>query len=431
MTILIAILALSLLIIIHEVGHFTAAKLAGIRVLEFSLFMGPKLISRKKGETEYSIRLIPIGGYVRMEGEEEASDDERAYNKKPILTRAAVLAAGPLANLLVAFIIVIVLISSVGYSTRVLDRMDPYSPAAAANLQPGDEIISYDGRAIYQPSDIMLFLFGSKGKTAVVEYKRPGLDGIQKTTISPEIIEKNRYMLGYSPRTSSGEGWNEVAGIEQNANAAKEGLRVGDKILKLNGTPVTNLRDIRAFLKVNKGDPVRVTVDRNGTLQDITITPVRDNNEEQYDTGFTFKAGKGDLLTSAKQSVIYIYSLSREVYYSLAWLITGKVSPSQLSGPIGIVTTIGEVVQLSPTFIDKLLNLLSVMSFISINLGLFNLIPFPALDGSKLLLLAVEAVRRKALPPEKEALISLVGFAVLIMLMIFTVYNDILKLTTQ
>lgn len=431
MTILIAILALSFLIIVHELGHFSVAKLTGIKVLEFSLFMGPKLLSTKRGETEYSIRLVPIGGFVRMEGEEEASEDERAFNKKPVLTRAAVIVAGPLANLLAAFIIVLVINSFSGYWTTALNTTDEFSPAAEAGLQSGDRIVTYDGNKIYHPSDLSLFLFGTKGAPVEIEYVREGLPGVQKTMITPEILEANRYMLGYSPRTSSGEGWNEVAGIVEGAPAATEGLKAGDKIIGLNGEAVNSSRDIRAFLKENRDQRVRVTVQRGEELQELEITPMRDSNEEQYNVGVTFVMERGNILAAASNSVTYIYSLSRNVYYSLAWLITGKISLAQLSGPVGIVSTIGDVVQMSPTFVDKMLNLLSVMSFISINLGLFNLIPFPALDGSKLLLLAIEAVRKKALPPEKEAFISLVGFVLLIMLMIFTVYNDVLRLATK
>jgi regulator of sigma E protease len=429
MQIVIAILALSILIIVHELGHFTVAKLTGIKVLEFSLFMGPQLVSIKKGETVYSVRLIPLGGFVRMEGEEEASEDDRAFNRQPLKARAAVIAAGPAMNLLVAFIIILALNITLGYRTAVIDKIDPTSPAYEAGIRPGDRIVSYDNKAIYHPNDIYLMLFGSKGKPVNITVRRG--DSEVPLRLVPEVFEKNRYILGYVPKTAYGPGWNEVASVNTDSQAYAAGLRQGDRILKLNGRDVTSHRDIRSILKENKGKPIAVTIERGGAEIPLTITPVRDNNEEQYELGaVSFVAEKGGIIKSVSYSASYAFSISRNVYYSLAWLVSGRISPAQLSGPVGIVASIGDVVQMSPTVTDKLLNLLSLMAFISINLGLFNLIPFPALDGSKLILLGLEAIRKKAIPPEKEALISLVGFVLLIMLMLFTTYNDIIRRVT-
>ena len=143
----------------------------------------------------------------------------------------------------------------------------------------------------------------------------------------------------------------------------------------------------------------------------------------------SFKHLKGGVVETFKQSAAYSFSIARTVAYSLSWLITQRVSLKEMSGPVGIVTAIGDVVHYSPTFMDKLLNLMNFTALISINLGLFNLIPFPALDGSKLIILAIEGIRRKALPPEREAIISLVGLALLVMLMIFATFNDVLRMT--
>ena len=425
MLIVVAILALSFLIIVHELGHFAVAKWSDVKVLEFSLFMGPKLFSIKRGETLYSIRAIPLGGFVRMEGEEETSDDARAYNRKPLLTRAAVIIAGPVMNLVVAIIILVIIVTATGYRTTGIRKVEPTSPAYEAGLQAGDTILKYDNRKILHPADIYLFLFGSGGKPADVVIQRG--NETKTIKITPEVLQKNRYILGFTPKESYGEGSNVIEAVSENPATNIDKFKADDKIIALNGVPVSNGREIRSFLKQSKGESINVTVLRGTEEKNLAIKPVIDNNEEQFDIGVDFLGEKSGIFGSVKHSIIYAASISRNVYYSFVWLITGRVSLSQLSGPVGIVTTIGDVVQQSPTFVDKLLNLFSLMAFIGINLGLFNLIPIPALDGSKLLFIAIEGIRKKAIPPEKEALISMVGFVLLIALMIFTTYNDILR----
>ncbi len=427
MSILVAILALSFLIVVHEFGHFIVAKLSGIKVLDFSLFMGPKLFSFRKGETLYSIRLIPLGGYVRMEGEEQKSDDLRAYNNKPVLVRAAVIAAGPVMNIITAIILITIITSVAGYSTNEVDFVAPTTAAAEARIQAGDRIVSYDNKKVYHPNDIGLFVYGTKGKPVNVEIERNN----EKRTVvvKPETIPAERYILGFGPQKGYGEGSNAVKTVQEDSDAFKAGLKPGDVITRLNDMPIENNRQIRDFMAVNKGNAVNVTIDRGGEEEVLKITPIVTKGQEMYEVGMDFKSTKSGLVSTVKNSAIYAYALSRNVYYSLAWLVTGKVSLDQMSGPVGIVNAIGDVVEMSPTLSDRILNLLNVVAFISINLGLFNLIPFPALDGSKLILLAVEGIRRKAIPPEKEAFISLIGLVLLVMLMIFATYNDILRLS--
>ncbi len=427
MQIILAIVALSFLIIVHEFGHFIVAKLSGIKVHEFSLFMGPKLFGVMKGETLYSVRLIPLGGFVRMEGEEQASEDERAFNRKPLLVRAAVIAAGPVMNLIVAVVIIAVITSFTGFNTTKVSNVFKGSPAYNSGLKAGDVLVSYDGKRVYQPMDIFSFLFASKGKTAAAEILRDGKT--LSLSITPEVIQGNRYILGFGAKEPYGENSNVVSSVGQNTPAEKAGLKPGDEITKLNDKTISTKQDISNYLKENRDKPVAITVLRNGSAVRLNeIVPVQEKGQEQYDLGVLFSHEYGSGFTVVKQSFFYCYSTARSVYYSLAWLITGTVSLNQMMGPVGIVSTIGDVVKQSPTVLDIVLNLLSITAFISINLGIFNLIPFPALDGSKLLLLLIEGIRRKAIPPEKEAFISMVGLVLLILLMIFATSNDIMRI---
>lgn len=426
MQIIIAILALSFLIIIHELGHFTVAKLSGIKVHEFALFMGPKIFSVQKGETTYSLRAVPIGGYVRMEGEEQASEDSRAFNKKPIPIRMAVIAAGPIMNILVAILFAYIVFSFSGYNSTIVAPIQHDSPAYQAGIREGDKILKYNGKSIYNPIDVDLFMLGSKGQPKDIEVLRGNTT--QKLKIIPEIMPKNRYLLGFGPAGPSGEKSRTIESIVKDSGASKAGLQKGDIITKFNGVDLKDGKAIRDYLEKNNGKELNVTVIRNGKEINRNLTPIKGKNPESYNTGLAFKHLKGGFIETIKQSAVYSFSISRSVYYSLSLLITQKVSLNEVSGPVGIVTVIGDVVKSSPTFMDKFLNLLTLTSLISINLGLFNLIPFPALDGSKIIILAIEAIRRKALPPEREAIISLVGLTILVMLMIFTTFNDVFKL---
>lgn len=426
MNILIALLALSFLIIVHEFGHFIVAKLSGIKVQEFALFMGPKLFGIQRGETLYSIRSIPLGGYVKMEGEEEASEDSRAYNKKPVLVRAAVIAAGPVMNLITALVIIFIITSTTGYHTTKIGIIDTTSASAQAGLMKGDTVVSYGDKRVYNMMDLQVFMLYNKGKPVDVKYIRDGKEG--HVTVAPEIIPKNRYIIGFSPKVAFGEGSNIVGAVSPDSSAYQAGLRQNDKIIMLNSTKITNNKEIRDFMNKNADAPVKITVLRDNKTETFEAKPMMDKNEEQYNIGFGFIDAPASFKNSFKESVIYSYAISRNIYYQLLGLITGVFSMSQMSGPVGLVSAIGDVVEQSPSKILAILNLLNFSALISINLGIFNLIPFPALDGSKLLILAIEGIRKKALPPEKEAFITMIGFVLLIMLMIFATSNDILRM---
>lgn len=426
MQILLAIIALSFLIIIHELGHFTVAKLSGIKVQEFSLFMGPKLFSFKKGETDYSFRLIPLGGYVRMEGEEQASEDERAFNKKPVLIRMAVIAAGPITNLIAALLILAVIFSFTGYSTNKLAEMPSDSVAAKAGLVAGDKIISFDNKTVMHPMDLAIFSYESKDRPVKIGYVREGKSYV--TTVTPKKIEAQKlYRLGISTEAVEGENSNVIAQVANKTPAQKSGLQAGDRIIAMNNTTVSSKQDIDRFMRENGEKMLKITVLRNGAQEVTMLTPMVVEQPEQYDLGMEFGGDKDGILPTIGAAFTYTVSTVRSVFYSILWLITGTVSLNQLMGPVGIVSTIGSAVQ-QPTLGLMLVYLFNLVAFLSINLGIMNLIPFPALDGSKILLLAVEGIRKKAIPPEKEAMISMVGFVLLIMLMIFATYNDIARL---
>ncbi len=426
MSILVALVALSLLILIHELGHFIAAKAVGIKVLEFSMFMGPKLFSFTKGETTYSLRLIPMGGYVKMEGEEESSDDARAFSKQSVGKRALVIGAGPFMNILSAFIFAIIFITPTGFYTNKVTELTDNSPLKQAGVEIGDHFLSYGGKKIYDPAaDLNVFMYGEDGRDKELIYFDTSNNQKVTKIITPGRTE-TRFRLGFTAKVAGDEGTNIIEMIETDSPLQKAGIKRGDKIIKLDDTEVKNTQEIITYLNVtraNKSEPIKITVDRDGKI--TTFDNIQPFSDFQYTLGVNLEHKKGTFGEVLKASYRYSVSTIRNVLISLKWLFNGTVSFKELSGPVGIIGTVGSVVETKQPASDIILNLIYLCSFISINLGIMNLIPFPALDGSMLLILLIEKIRGKPLPQEKVGMISMVGFVLLIFVLIATLFNDI------
>mgnify|MGYP006288727527 CR=1 FL=1 len=412
------ILALSFLIIVHETGHFTVAKLSGIKVLEFSLFMGPQLFSFKKGETLYSIRAFPIGGYVKMEGEEEASDDDRAYNKKPVWIRSAVILAGPLMNIVLGIVLFYILVSMRGFTTTELQIVPEDSALKRANLEPGDRIVEFDNKKVYTDLDIGLFNIVNKKEEVNLKVVKKDTGKLEEMNVKLDALDAPQYLLGVSidkdlPNI-----------VSKDSGKFKE----KDKIIKLNNNDVENIKQIRSFMAKNGTKTVTVTIERDGEKVVFEVKPRENIFYGVHTLGDAqYKVEKGNAIQDLKNSFISSYSAVRYIYYNVVFLVSGKVSFSEMAGPVGIVDVIGTQVEETETTNEKIITLLFFIALITINLGLVNLVPFPALDGSKIVILGVEAIRRKPISPEKEAAITAVGLVLLIGLLIFVTYNDILR----
>lgn len=343
MRFILAILIFSLIIIFHELGHFLFAKKCGVKVNEFTLGLGPTLISWGKGETKYCLKLLPFGGSCVMEGEDEESDSDRAFGQKSLWERFQIVFAGPLFNFILAFILSVVYIGAVGVNdTRITDVMEGF-PAEKAGLEAGDEIISINGYRVHFYNEISMYTFLNSDKDSyVIVYKRDGEKFT--TTITPEYSE---------------ESGRKLLGITKDADYKK-------------------------------------------------LSPL------------------GVLEYSA-------YQIKYEIYMtvsSLKLLATRQVSLDDVSGPVGVVTTISDVYTQSASsgVFYIFVNLTSIAILLTANLGVMNLLPFPALDGGRILLMIIEGIRGKKMNPEIENGINLVGFAMLMMLMLVVMYNDIAKL---
>ena len=426
MSIILTILAFNFIIIVHELGHFLLARWNGIKVLEFSLFVGPKLWSTKKGDTEYSLRLIPILAYVQMEGEEETSDDVNAFSNKSVWARMAVVAGGPFANLLSALAILVIVFSIIGFRTTELEEVEIKSPAYTAGLRESDKVVSYNGKKVYLPSDLVQFAYIDRGESATITVLR---DGVKKDVeVAPLVINQNRYILGFEAEKTAGVSSTIIKSTTEGAPAQKAGLKKGDNIVAIDGNKVDSLYDIIEYLDEVKENEIELTIIRNNEEIKVPITPKLVKGKLAVNLGVSFKESKPGIVGVVGHSLKYIWANVRNVGYSLKWLCTGKVALSQMSGPVGIVTVMNDATKEGINFKEKIIDLLSMTAYIDIAIGATNLIPFPALDGNKLLLLMLEVIRKKPISPEKEGNISLVGLAVLMVLMLITTSNDIFSI---
>lgn len=338
-SILIAILVFGFLIFIHELGHYIAARAFKVGIKEFAIGMGPKIISRtsKKTGIVYSLRLLPIGGFVSMVGEDEESDDESALNCKPVWQRLIITVAGAVMNIVVGLIITCVLVAS------------------SASL----------------------------GSTTIADF------------------------------------------AEENALSESTGLKVGDRIVKINDES-THISYELVYAIMREGyEPVDVTLVRDGNkivVENVTFPKIEAEGVVFGSADFRVYAEAKTVLNVIRHAYYQCGASIRLIWQSLLDFVTGRYGVEQLSGPVGVTSQIGDAAN------QGIMSLLSLSSIIALNLGIFNLIPFPALDGGRIVFLLIELVRRKPIKPEYEGYVHFAGIVLLMMLMVFVTYKDLMKL---
>ena len=346
-TIALAILFFGVIIIIHEFGHFICAKLFKVRVNEFSIGMGPAIFKKQKGETQYSLRALPIGGYVSMEGEDEESEDERAFNKKKVWQRIIIVVAGATMNLILGLVIMAITLSA-----------------------------------------------------------------------STDLIGTNTIKEFYPTAVSNQQG----------------GLKEGDKFLKIDGHAVWSERDLSFLMSRSDNGVFNFTVERNGEKVELNNVAFKTEDVEYngktvtmitYD--FVIVGEKPTFKNVFVNSFTQSASIVRTVWLSLFDVVTGRYGMSELAGPVGTVDIIADVAQ-SAAEEHNFEQLLFIMALITINIGVANLLPLPALDGGRLMFLIIEGIRRKPVNRKYEGYIHAAGLALLLLLMVFVTYNDIVRI---
>lgn len=428
MKILIAIIIFSAIILFHEFGHFLFAKLNGISVTEFSLGMGPRLWSFQKGETRYSLKLLPLGGSCAMVGED--TDEEEipgSFNAASVWSRISVVAAGPIFNFILAFVLAVIIVGFVGYDPAEVLEVDKNSAAAEAGLQNGDIITEYDGYHVDLAKDLYVYMYLNdlnEGDTVSLKVRRDGMT--ETISYTPDVSV--RYLLGFNRSDASSM---TVESLIDGMPLQEAGLQPGDTITAINGVEIADGEAYDAYLAEHplSSEPVEITYDRDGLDYTATITPKEYRTPQlgfSYNLGYTKTSG----LQILKYGALEIKYMIRTTLLSLKELVTGQLGFQNLSGPVGVVDAIGTTYEESKSegILMLWMNMLNMAVLLSANLGVMNLLPLPALDGGRLVFLIIEAIRKKPINREIEGRIHFAGLMAFMVLMVVVMYNDILKI---
>ncbi len=433
-SIILSIIILGILVLVHEFGHFILAKKNGIFVKEFSIGFGPRIVSKvAKSGTRFSWKAIPFGGSCIMlgalEDDSEENDDERSFDKKSVWARMSVVLAGPVFNFFLAFVLAVIVIGSVGYDPAYITSVEEGSPAYEAGLKKGDVITNYNGTAIDFGREIYLEEFihpiTSDSKAINLVVKRDGKK--QKVSITPS--EYTYYQMGLSYYATDEPA--KIMEVVEGSALEKAGLQEDDVITSINGVKIASGKELNEYFEKNSvgKEPVTITYSHRGG-KEVSVE-VKPTQKKSFSTGFSYNLSnkKASVGETIKYSFAELKYQIVSVFKSIGYLFSGKGSLDMLSGPVGIVDVVNTTYQISAPagFLATLINILSIVILLSANLGVINLLPIPALDGGKFLLLIIEAIRRKPIPKKYEGVITTIGAVLIILLAIVVLVNDVTK----
>lgn len=439
--ILIGVLLFELIIFIHEFGHFITAKKSGIKVNEFSLGMGPKIFSFGKGETKYSLRIFPIGGFCAMEGEDEESPEPRAFNNAKVWKRMIVVIAGAVMNIILGFVLMfVVVVQQDAYSSTEVQSFPATSFSSCTGLQSGDVIKEINGYGISTSMDFNYPISTAELKTvdgSTLEiYKEDCGNNLYNMAVS--LVQDKNNKLSDEQVSKVNELLSKSTIEIVKAKSKEDAFSVYENYYK-EINDACGIKDYKVEKIVEKETRKRYTADilveRNGeekllkNVQFFTYT-TKDNSDPQVSIDFYVKPIEKTFGSVISQTFKQTISTCKMIYASLGGLLTGKFGLKDMSGPIGIASAVTTVASesLSSGFISAVNSIIYVMMIITVNLGLFNMLPFPALDGGRFVFLIIEAIRGKSVPRKVEAIVNGIGMGLLILLMILITANDIFKL---
>jgi regulator of sigma E protease len=429
------VFVLGVLVFVHELGHFLAAKRVGIKVLKFQLGFNPTIISFRRGDTEYGIGALPLGGYVKMAGEnpEDARtghDDE--FLSKSKWERFQVLIMGPLMNLALAVLLLAVVLYQGAEVPIYLDQpavvgaVSPDSPAAKADIRQGDLILTVAGRTVSTWEQFTIAVGTRPNREVTVTLQRQGRELARQVT--PIASPDSKYEIGdigvrpnahpHVPRVTPGE------------PAERAGIRPGDVILAINGEPIALPSQLVTIIGRNTGNEITVAVRRDGKRLEIPVVPITgcagvvgDQGCIGVGLGEETKKVQPGVFQAVVMSVQRNWEMTRLILDTIWGLLSGQTSPKQLMGPVAIAQLSGESAQIG------WIALFGLMANISLNLGLLNLMPIPVLDGGHIFIMAMEGVARRDFSMRVKEKMLLAGFLVLMMLMVTAIYNDLTRIT--
>ena len=405
------IVLLGFLIFIHELGHFLVAKLCKVKVNEFAIGFGPLIWKKQGKETKYALRLLPLGGFVSMEGEEERSEDSRSFSKASIPKRIAICAAGAIVNIVFGLIVYFILMSvTLGpYVSNEIDTTLNDFVAQEIGLQNGDKVIELDGNEIKSQIDINKVLENQNGEEINIKIDRNG--EILEYNIKPTEVP-SKYTGIYLDDDCK------IVTVEKGSPAEEQGIKSNDELIAINNESVNgDTQKVVEIFNTEGLNTMLLTIKRGNEEIKIELTPDYIPN---YYLGVTFKKVPDNFINRCINGGMQTSEFMFSIIDNLKQLFTGNVGVDQMMGPVGISETVAKT--------DDIQDFIYLLALISLSLGVTNLLPIPALDGGKILILLIEAIRRKPLKEQTEINIQLLGFSILIALAIFVTYNDILRI---
>lgn len=446
--IVIGVFLFELIILFHEGGHFVSAKLSGVQVNEFALGMGPKLFGFKIGETQYSLRLLPIGGYCAMEAEDEESENPRAFTNAKLWKRMIIIVAGAFMNIVLGLIFMfVIVVQSPTFSSTTVSGFQYSSYSANCGLQEGDKLKEIDGYNIYSANDISYAIstikYSEYDGTTLNIYKQDCSSSLAK--IYSEISTMESITQADASDTDANnkflkilnEGSSKIYSSSSKKQAYNYLNTYSEKLYKLAGiknfdSPVITQKDTRIRYRAD------VLVERNGEdvlLEDVDFFTYKSDEDENPKVAIDFYVEPVEKTVTSviSQTFTQTVSVVRMIWDSLIGLISGQFGINDISGPVGAASVVTQVASegLKSGFLDAVNNIIYIMMFISVNLGIFNMLPFPALDGGRFLFLLIEGIFKKPIPRKAESVINAVGLCILLLFMLLITFKDVWQLLSN
>lgn len=424
-TLLAFVFALGVIIVVHEAGHLMVAKAFGVRVLTFSVGFGRRLWGFKRGETEYRVSLVPLGGYVRLGGEnpDEVSDDPREFLNKPRWQRILVYLAGPAMNVILAIVIFAALfmagieVVNLPDIPPLIGGVEPKSSAAQAELQRGDLILAIKGEPVDNWQDVAFALMGSPDKAVQLTVKRENGETLQ-ASVTP--VRDPKYdvgdLAGLVPSVRP-----RITQVQPGQPAEAAGFRPGDEVRTVAGRVVMDSQALVEIISKRPGQSTEVQVVRDGRPLVLVVTPRNEGGTGKIGVGMGYYQRYGPT-QAVVESVRYNIQIVKDTFKILGKIFAREISAKgALAGPIEIAAQSGAAARAGFKY------LLHLMGFISISIAIMNLMPIPILDGGQIFILMVEGVIRRDLSLRLKEIISQVGFVMILLLMFIVLYFDIAK----
>jgi regulator of sigma E protease len=422
---------IGVMILVHELGHYWAARLFDVKIETFSFGFGPRLFGFRRGETDFRFSAVLIGGYVKMAGDQpsdETAADPRSLMAKPRWQRLIITFAGPAINVIAAVAILTVLFmhqypKAPMPNDPIVGYVVPDGPAAHAGIREGDQVVQIDGTPDPNWEDIRLKEISSARSPVQIWIKRNG-ERLHLTATPGYDEKEGGGYLGWTQQTEV-----KVGGYVKGVDVARRaGLAKGDLLVGINGQPVRSIYSLLEVLDHTKGQPVELAYSRNGQVRQVTLTPVQRNldGQQRWVIGVELPSEvvmvKLSLPEALHESLRQNAQLSKLIFNFLEGIVERRMSPGAIAGPIRIAQFSGEAAREGPTAFFEL------MAGVSLNLAIFNLLPIPILDGGGMMMLLVEMLMRRDLDLRVREAVVRVGFVFLMMVVVFVIYNDISKI---